>query len=135
MPVGGALHCLTALQAHFGFPVNLVRIAFQPWSFFPTSTRCSRHGKCAYLATHPQRSNANHPPRRARITGGAAGVGPGPEIMAAATQDGNKVISADGAHIGKISDIMLDVRSGHVAYAALSEGGFLGMGNTLRGAR
>ncbi|NEK56227.1 PRC-barrel domain containing protein, partial [Rhizobium leguminosarum] len=30
-----------------------------------------------------------------------------------------------------ISDIMLDVRSGRVAYAVLSEGGFLGMGSNL----
>ncbi|WP_321924305.1 PRC-barrel domain-containing protein [Paraburkholderia guartelaensis] len=67
----------------------------------------------------------------AQIVGGGAGEGPGPEIMAAATLDGNKVISADGEHVGKISDIMLDVRSGRVAYAVLAEGGFLGMGNTL----
>ena len=51
--------------------------------------------------------------------------------MAAATLDGNKVVSSDGEHVGKISDIMLDVRSGRVAYAVLSKGGFLGMGNTL----
>lgn len=75
--------------------------------------------------------NPQSPGTGAQITGGGAGAGPGPEIMAAATLDGDKVISADGEHIGKISDIMLDVRSGHVAYAVLSEGGFLGMGNTL----
>ncbi|EUC20656.1 PRC-barrel domain protein [Burkholderia sp. BT03] len=51
--------------------------------------------------------------------------------MAAATLDGNKVVTADGEHVGKISDIMLDVRSGRIAYAVLSEGGFLGMGTTL----
>jgi sporulation protein YlmC with PRC-barrel domain len=67
----------------------------------------------------------------AQIVGGGVGEGPGPEIMAAATLDGNKVLSADGEHVGKISDIMLDVRSGRVAYAVLAEGGFLGMGNTL----
>ncbi|MCP3709951.1 PRC-barrel domain-containing protein, partial [Paraburkholderia sp. CNPSo 3274] len=60
----------------------------------------------------------------AQIVGGGTGEGPGPEIMAAATLDGNKVISADGEHVGKISDIMLDVRSGRVAYAVLAEGGF-----------
>ncbi|WP_118184194.1 PRC-barrel domain-containing protein [Paraburkholderia phosphatilytica] len=67
----------------------------------------------------------------AKIVGGGRGEGPGPEVMAAATLDGNKVMSADGEHVGKISDIMLDVRSGRVAYAVLSEGGFLGMGTTL----
>ncbi|MBB5503189.1 sporulation protein YlmC with PRC-barrel domain [Paraburkholderia sp. MM5384-R2] len=67
----------------------------------------------------------------ANIAGGGAGAGPGPEVMAASTLDGNKVVSSDGAEIGKISDIMLDVRSGRVAYAVLTEGRFLGMGSTL----
>ncbi|CAB3761855.1 PRC-barrel domain-containing protein [Paraburkholderia humisilvae] len=67
----------------------------------------------------------------AQIVGGGVGEGPGPEIMAAATLDGDKVITADGEHVGKVSDIMLDVRSGRIAYAVLSEGGFLGMGTTL----
>src|SRR6201991_4253534 len=67
----------------------------------------------------------------ANIVGGGAGAGPGPDVMAASTLDGNKVMSSDGEHIGKISDIMLDVRSGRIAYAVLSEGGFLGMGATL----
>ncbi|MGF6966632.1 sporulation protein YlmC with PRC-barrel domain [Paraburkholderia sp. WC7.3g] len=67
----------------------------------------------------------------ANIVGGGAGAGPEPEVMAASTLDGNKAVSSDGAEIGKISDIMLDVRSGRVACAVLSEGGFLGMGSTL----
>jgi hypothetical protein len=40
-------------------------------------------------------------------------------------------MSSDGEHVGKISDIMLDVRGGRIAYAVLSEGGFLGMGSKL----
>jgi sporulation protein YlmC with PRC-barrel domain len=67
----------------------------------------------------------------ASIVGTGVGDGPGPDVMAAATLDGNKVVSSDGEHVGKISDIMLDVRGGRVAYAVLSEGGFLGMGTTL----
>jgi sporulation protein YlmC with PRC-barrel domain len=67
----------------------------------------------------------------ADIVGEGIGKGPGPDIMAAATLDGNKVMSSDGEHVGKISDIMLDVRNGRIAYAVLSEGGFLGMGSTL----
>ena len=67
----------------------------------------------------------------AQIVGTGAGEGPGPEVMATATLDGNPVMSSDGEHVGKISDIMLDVRSGRIAYAVLSEGGFLGMGTTL----
>jgi sporulation protein YlmC with PRC-barrel domain len=67
----------------------------------------------------------------ANIVGGGVGEGPGPQVMAAATLDGNEVRSSDGEDIGKISDIMLDVRSGRIAYAVLSEGGFLGMGTKL----
>ena len=67
----------------------------------------------------------------ARIAGNGIDEGPGPEVMAAATLDGNKVMSSDGQNLGKISDIMLDVRSGRVAYAVLTEGAFLGMGGTL----
>jgi sporulation protein YlmC with PRC-barrel domain len=67
----------------------------------------------------------------ANIVGTGIGDGPGPDVMAASTLDGNKVMSSDGEHVGKISDIMLDVRGGRVAYAVLSSGGFLGMGDTL----
>ena len=67
----------------------------------------------------------------AKIVGGGVGEGPGPDVMAAATLDGTKVMSSDGEHVGKISDIMLDVRNGRIAYAVLSEGGFLGMGANL----
>jgi sporulation protein YlmC with PRC-barrel domain len=69
--------------------------------------------------------------QRAGIVGIGVGDGPGPDVMAATTLDGNKVVTIDGEHVGKISDIMLDVRSGKIAYAVLSEGGFLGMGSTL----
>jgi hypothetical protein len=51
--------------------------------------------------------------------------------MAAATLDGDKVLSSEGDDIGKIKDIMLDVRSGRIAYAVLSSGGFLGIGDML----
>ncbi len=57
--------------------------------------------------------------------------GPGPEIMDAATLDGDKVVNAAGEDLGKIEAIMLDVTSGHIAYAVLSFGGFLGMGAKL----
>lgn len=69
--------------------------------------------------------------QRANIVGMGVGDGPGPDVMAASTLDGNKVMSSDGEHVGKISDIMLDVRSGRIAYAVVSSGGFLGLGNRL----
>ena len=58
----------------------------------------------------------------ARIVGkgSATAEGPGPDVMAADTLDDNRVLSSDGEDIGKIKDIMLDVRSGRIAYAVLS---------------
>ncbi|RZF26496.1 PRC-barrel domain containing protein [Paraburkholderia sp. UYCP14C] len=67
----------------------------------------------------------------AQIVGNGTGDGPGPDVMAASTLKGTTVVSSDGADVGNISDIMLDVRSGRIAYAVLSEGGFLGMGASL----
>ena len=57
--------------------------------------------------------------------------GPGPEIMAANTLDGDDVINATGEKLGSIQNIMLDVPNGRVAYAVLSTGGFLGLGDRL----
>jgi sporulation protein YlmC with PRC-barrel domain len=73
----------------------------------------------------------SNPGRGARIVGSGVGEGPGPDVMAASTLEDTKVYTMDGEHVGKISDIMLDVRSGRVAYAVLSSGGFLGMGDKL----
>jgi len=57
--------------------------------------------------------------------------GPGPDVMNAASLTGDAVVDAAGESLGKIDAIMIDVRSGRVAYAVLSFGGFLGMGNKL----
>lgn len=67
----------------------------------------------------------------AAIVGSGVGAGPGPEVMAASSLDGTKAFSSDGEHVGKISEIMLDVRRGCIAYAVLTTGGFLGIGDTL----
>ncbi|BDB26148.1 hypothetical protein Tamer19_25190 [Cupriavidus sp. TA19] len=67
----------------------------------------------------------------AAIVGSGVGEGPGPEVMAASSLDGTKAYSSDGEHVGKISEIMLDVPHGRIAYAVLTTGGFLGMGDTL----
>ncbi|CAG4916571.1 PRC-barrel domain-containing protein [Paraburkholderia gardini] len=69
----------------------------------------------------------------ARIVGSGRKTadGPGPDVMAAGTLDGNTVLSADGDDVGKIKDIMLDVQGGRIAYAVLSSGGFLGVGDKL----
>ncbi len=57
--------------------------------------------------------------------------GPGPEIMAAHTLVGDEVINPAGDNIGEITAIMIDVARGKVAYAVLSFGGFLGVGDKL----
>lgn len=61
----------------------------------------------------------------------AEASGPGPEVMDAATLQGDKVVNAAGDDLGKIEAIMLDVTTGRIAYAVLSFGGFLGMGSKL----
>lgn len=67
----------------------------------------------------------------ANIIGGARGQGPGPEVMAADTLEGDTVVNTHGDKLGEITDIMIDVPTGRVAYAVLSSGGFLGMGDKL----
>ncbi|WP_322025139.1 PRC-barrel domain-containing protein [Burkholderia sp. BCC1977] len=57
--------------------------------------------------------------------------GPGPDVMAASTLTGNKVLTSVGDDAGRIKEIMLDVGSGRIAYAVLSSGGLLGIGDKL----
>jgi sporulation protein YlmC with PRC-barrel domain len=57
--------------------------------------------------------------------------GPGPRIMAADTLEDERVCNVEGEHLGNVDHIMLDVPSGRIAYAVLSFGGFLGMGDKL----
>lgn len=67
-----------------------------------------------------------------RIVGGTANLsGPGPEIMAADTLEGDAVVNLLGEELGTIQDIMVDVPHGRVAYAVLATGGLLGMGAKL----
>ena len=57
--------------------------------------------------------------------------GPGPSLMGADTLIGDDVVNAAHEDLGEIKEIMLDMRNGQVAYAVLSFGGFLGMGEKL----
>jgi sporulation protein YlmC with PRC-barrel domain len=63
--------------------------------------------------------------------GSETAEGPGPWVMAAGSLDGDKVLSEEGDDLGKIKEIMLDVATGRIAYAVLSSGGFLGIGDKL----
>lgn len=57
--------------------------------------------------------------------------GPGPDLMGADTLIGDNVYNAAGETLGEIKEIMLDMHTGRVAYAVLSFGGFLGIGEKL----
>lgn len=57
--------------------------------------------------------------------------GPGPALMGANTLLGNDVYNADGEDLGNIKEFMIDMASGKIAYAVLSFGGLMGMGNKL----
>jgi len=58
-------------------------------------------------------------------------AGPGPALMGADTLIGESVVNGAEDDLGDIKDIMLDMQTGQVAYAVLSFGGFLGMGDKL----
>jgi sporulation protein YlmC with PRC-barrel domain len=57
--------------------------------------------------------------------------GPGPRVMGASTLSGDDVVNRQGEKLGTIEEIMLDVLTGRIAYAVLSAGGFLGIGDKL----
>lgn len=50
-------------------------------------------------------------------------------ILSASTLIGDKVSNSAGEDLGKIEEIMIDVNRGRIAYAVLSFGGFLGIGD------
>jgi len=83
--------------------------------------------------TNPASATGNRASGGAPIVGAErhAADGPGPEVMDAATLIGDTVVNTAGEDLGEIKAIMLDVTSGRVAYAVLSFGGFLNMGNKL----
>jgi sporulation protein YlmC with PRC-barrel domain len=52
-------------------------------------------------------------------------------VLAASTLTGDSVRNAAGEDLGTIDEIMIDIPTGRIAYAVLSFGGFLGMGDKL----
>ena len=52
-------------------------------------------------------------------------------VLSAATLAGDAVRNRAGEDLGKVDELMVDIPSGRIAYAVLSFGGFLGMGNKL----
>ncbi|MBD9375190.1 PRC-barrel domain-containing protein [Rhizobium sp. ARZ01] len=51
-------------------------------------------------------------------------------LIAASKVEGTNVYNRQGESLGTVYDVMLDKRSGEVAYAVMSFGGFLGMGES-----
>ncbi len=54
-----------------------------------------------------------------------------PNLLSESTLSGNRVISPHEEDLGKIIDFIIDVRPGQIAYAILSFGGVLGVGDRL----
>jgi len=52
-------------------------------------------------------------------------------VLSASSLAGDQVQNSAGDDLGKVAEIMIDIPAGKVAYAVLSFGGFLGMGNKL----
>jgi sporulation protein YlmC with PRC-barrel domain len=58
-------------------------------------------------------------------------AGPGPDIMSANSLLGDRVVNREGEDLGTIEEIMLETDNGRIAYAVLSFGGLMGMGDKL----
>lgn len=52
-------------------------------------------------------------------------------VLSASRLSGANLKNADGESLGDIKEIMIDTETGRVAYAVLSFGGFLGLGDKL----
>jgi sporulation protein YlmC with PRC-barrel domain len=53
------------------------------------------------------------------------------KVFRASTIKGMDVFNLEGDHVGKIDELVIDIEKGQVVYAALSVGGFLGVGDKL----
>lgn len=54
-----------------------------------------------------------------------------PKVLSASSLDGTTVRNLADEDVGKIKDLMIDWENGSVAYAVLTFGGFLGLGEKL----
>src|ERR1035437_5707837 len=52
-------------------------------------------------------------------------------VLSASSLKGDNVVNHQGEDLGKIEEIMIDLDRGRIAFAVLSFGGFLGMGDKL----
>jgi sporulation protein YlmC with PRC-barrel domain len=54
---------------------------------------------------------------------------PNHELISSEQVEGTSVFDRQGEKVGKIDHLMIDKRTGHVIYAVMSFGGFLGLGH------
>jgi sporulation protein YlmC with PRC-barrel domain len=54
-----------------------------------------------------------------------------PRVLSATSITGSKVVNSAGEPLGIIKDLLIDLDDAQVAYAVLSFGGFLGLGDKL----
>jgi sporulation protein YlmC with PRC-barrel domain len=54
-----------------------------------------------------------------------------PQALSVSTLLGNQVVDRAGHEVGKIHELMVDLKSGRVTYAVMSLGGLLGLGEKL----
>ncbi|HET9234806.1 MAG TPA: PRC-barrel domain-containing protein [Candidatus Eisenbacteria bacterium] len=54
-----------------------------------------------------------------------------PNVISTTSLIGDKVVNRAGENLGKIEELMLDLEKGRVAYAVLSFGGVMGMGEKM----
>ena len=54
-----------------------------------------------------------------------------PRVLSATTIMGNNVVNTAGEQLGTMKELMIDLDGGLIAYAVLSFGGFLGLGDKL----
>lgn len=59
---------------------------------------------------------------------GSSDTGTSSTMVSSADVNGTEVYSRSGDHLGEIDHLMIDKTSGQIAYAVMSFGGFLGIG-------
>ncbi|WP_292443751.1 PRC-barrel domain-containing protein [Methylibium sp.] len=57
--------------------------------------------------------------------------GPGERLMSAGTLCGDRVVNRGGELLGTVSELLLDVDRGCIAYVVMAYGGFMGLGERL----
>lgn len=54
-----------------------------------------------------------------------------PRVLSAGSIIGTKVVDSEGQPLGSIKDLVIDLDDAQIAYAVLSFGGFMGLGDKL----